>query len=43
MTDAARRKTFEKVGMTREQSVFAAFDFWVKAAIDQDKLSQAQW
>lgn len=43
MTDAARRKTFEKVGMTREQSVFAAFDFWVKAAIDQDKLAHARW
>ncbi|HBN14836.1 MAG: TetR/AcrR family transcriptional regulator [Pseudomonadota bacterium] len=43
MTDAARRKTFEKVGMTREQSVFAAFDFWVKAAIDPDKLAHAEW
>lgn len=43
MTDAARRKTFEKVGMTREQSVFSAFDFWVKAAIDPDKLANAEW
>ncbi|MEX0740413.1 MAG: TetR/AcrR family transcriptional regulator [Pseudohongiella sp.] len=43
MTDAARRRTFEKVGMTREQSVFAAFDFWVKAAIDPDKLANARW
>ncbi|ALO45639.1 TetR/AcrR family transcriptional regulator [Pseudohongiella spirulinae] len=43
MTDAARRKTFENVGMTREQSVFAAFDFWVKAAIDPDKLASAEW
>jgi len=29
--------------MTREQSVFAAFDFWVKAAIDPDKLAHAEW
>lgn len=43
MTDAARRKTFEKVGMTREQCVFAAFDFWVAAALDQKKLAQANW
>lgn len=43
MTDAARRKTFEKVGMTREQCVFAAFDFWVSAALDQEKLSNAEW
>jgi len=40
MTDAARRKTFEKVGMTREQCVFAAFDFWVSAALDPDKLAR---
>ncbi|MDP2286176.1 MAG: TetR/AcrR family transcriptional regulator [Pseudohongiella sp.] len=43
MTDAARRKTFEKVGMTREQCVFAAFDFWVAAALDRDKLGRAEW
>lgn len=43
MTDAARRKTFEKVGMTREQCVFAAFDFWVTAALDKDKLAKADW
>lgn len=43
MTEAARRKTFEKVGMTREECVFSAFDFWVKAAIDQDKLAKAEW
>lgn len=39
MTDAARRKTFEKVGMSREQCVFAAFDFWVSAALDPEKLA----
>jgi len=38
MTDAARRKTFEKVGMTRKECVFAAFDFWVSAALDPEKL-----
>ncbi|TFH74720.1 TetR/AcrR family transcriptional regulator [Gammaproteobacteria bacterium LSUCC0112] len=43
MTDAARRKTFEKVGMTREQCVFAAFDFWVRSALDPDKLANAAW
>lgn len=43
MTDAARPRTFEKVGMTREQCVFAAFDFWVVAALDQVKLSKATW
>lgn len=43
MTDAARRKTFEKVGMTREQCVFAAFDFWVAAALDKNKLAHAEW
>jgi AcrR family transcriptional regulator len=43
MTDAARRKTFEKVGMTREQCVFAAFDFWVAAALDKTKLASADW
>jgi len=43
MTAAALRKTFEKVGMTRQQSVFAAFDFWVKAALDPDKLASARW
>lgn len=43
MTDAARRKTFEKVGMTREQCVFAAFDFWVAAALDKNKLASADW
>jgi AcrR family transcriptional regulator len=43
MTDAARRKTFEKVGMTREQCVFAAFDFWVAAALDKNKLAKAEW
>ncbi len=43
MTDAARPRTFEKVGMTREQCVFAAFDFWVAAALDMDKLASADW
>lgn len=43
MTDAARPRTFEKVGMSREQCVFAAFDFWVAAALDTDKLATADW
>lgn len=43
MTESARAKTFKKVGMTREQCVFAAFDFWVTAALDPDKLANAEW
>lgn len=38
MTAASQPKTFEKIGMTREQCVFAAFDFWVEAALDKDKV-----
>lgn len=38
MTAAAQPKTFEKIGMTREQCVFAAFDFWAEAALDKEKV-----
>jgi AcrR family transcriptional regulator len=39
MTASSQAKTFEKARMTREQCVFAAFDFWVAAALDPAKLS----
>lgn len=40
MTAAAQPKTFEKLGMTREQSVFAAFDFWAEASLDKAKVAR---
>lgn len=40
MTAASQPKTFEKLGMTREQCVFAAFDFWVEAALDKTKVKR---
>ncbi|MGQ9425576.1 TetR/AcrR family transcriptional regulator [Gilvimarinus sp. F26214L] len=36
MTASAKPKTFEKIGMTRDQCVYAAFDFWVEAALDKE-------
>ncbi len=42
MTASSQAKTFEKLSMTREQCVFAAFDFWVKAALDPEKLAEAR-
>ena len=41
MTASAQAKTYEKIGMTKEQCVFEAFDFWMSAAIDMDRLMQA--
>jgi AcrR family transcriptional regulator len=38
MTASAKPKTFEKLGMTRDQSVYAAFDFWVNAALDKERI-----
>lgn len=38
ITSASKPKTFEKIGMTREQCVYTAFDFWVNAALDVDRL-----
>lgn len=38
MTAASQPKTFEKIGMTREQCVFAAFDFWAEAVLDKEKV-----
>ncbi|MGH1470327.1 MAG: TetR/AcrR family transcriptional regulator [Cellvibrionaceae bacterium] len=42
MTASSQPKTFEKLGMTREQCVFEAFDFWVEAAIDKEKIKNAK-
>lgn len=40
MTATSQPKTFERVGMTREQCVYAAFDFWVNAALDKDRIAR---
>ncbi|MDX1491879.1 MAG: TetR/AcrR family transcriptional regulator [Pseudohongiellaceae bacterium] len=40
MTASAQAKTYEKIGMTKEQCVFAAFDFWMRAAIDMESLAK---
>lgn len=42
VTAASQPKTFEKIGMTREQCVYAAFDFWMNGAVDLEKLHAAQ-
>lgn len=42
MTAAAQPKTFEKLGMTREQCVYAAFDFWMNGAVDLESLYAEQ-
>lgn len=42
MTASAQPKTYEKLGMTKEQCVFEAFDFWMSAAIDMERLVLAQ-
>lgn len=41
MTSFALPKKFEKVGMSREESVYSAFDFWIHGALDIDKLKSA--
>lgn len=42
MTASSQPKTFEKLGMTREQCVFEAFDFWLNGAVDVERLKKAQ-
>lgn len=40
MTATSQPKTFERIGMTREQCVYAAFDFWVSAALDRERIAR---
>lgn len=40
MTASSKPKTFEKIGMTREQCVYAAFDFWVNSALDKERIAR---
>ena len=40
IASASKPKTFEKIGLTREQCVYTAFDFWVNGALDLDRLQQ---
>ncbi|MEX1034181.1 MAG: TetR/AcrR family transcriptional regulator [Cellvibrionaceae bacterium] len=42
MTASSQPKTFERIGMTREQCVYAAFDFWMNGAVDIERLRAAQ-
>lgn len=42
MTASSQPKTFEKIGMTREQCVYEAFTFWMNGAVDMDSLKAAQ-
>ncbi len=42
MTASSQPKTFEKIGMTREQCVYAAFDFWMNGAVDLERLRATQ-
>jgi AcrR family transcriptional regulator len=42
MTASSQPKTYEKIGMTREQCVFAAFEFWMNGAVDLARLRNAQ-
>ena len=42
MTASAQSKNFEKISITREQSVYAAFDFWIHGALDLEKLKKAK-
>ena len=42
MTAASQPKTFEKIGMTREQCVFEAFNFWVNGAVDLERLNDVE-
>lgn len=34
MTASSQPKTFKKIGMTREQCVYEAFNFWMNGAVD---------
>ena len=42
MTTSAQPKTFKKIGMTREQCVYEAFNFWMNGAVDMEALRAAQ-
>jgi len=42
MTASSQPKTFEKIGMTREQCVYAAFEFWMNGAVDLELLRAEQ-
>ena len=42
MTASSQPKTFEKIGMTREQCVYAAFEFWMNGAVDMERLMADQ-
>ncbi len=42
MTAASKAKTFEKLGMTREQCVYSAFEFWMSGAVDLERLRREQ-
>jgi hypothetical protein len=42
MTASSQPKTFEKIGMTREQCVYEAFTFWMNGAVDMERLRAAQ-
>ena len=42
MTASSQPKTYEKVGMTREECVFEAFEFWMNGAVDLDRLRAEQ-
>ena len=42
MTASSQPKTFERIGMTREQCVYEAFNFWINGAVDLARLRAAQ-
>ncbi len=42
MTASSQPKTFKKVGMTREQCVYEAFNFWMNGAVDLEALRAQQ-
>ena len=42
MTASTQPKTFKRIGMTREQCVYEAFNFWMNGAVDMEALRAAQ-
>ncbi|PCJ22583.1 MAG: hypothetical protein COA96_13930 [SAR86 cluster bacterium] len=42
MAASSQPKTFEKIGMTREQCVYEAFNFWMNGAVDMERLREVQ-
>lgn len=42
MTASSQPKTFKKIGMTREQCVYEAFNFWMNGAVDLEALHTHQ-